>query len=184
MKKSLLTLPLGLVLALAGQSAFALTGTIDFTGRIDSATCPIDVIDPITGHPGGPIVIGYAQTKDFPTSGSESVGKTFHLRLTPGGGCVVSGTSATVTFNGVHGGVGAGNALYALMPVANAATGIGVAIKDNLGALIPHGGTSRAYPISTSAASDMAFHAVYRSHQTAVTAGAATASINFTVNII
>lgn len=186
MKKSLLALPLGLSLALAGQVAFATSGTINFQGRIDSATCPIDVIDPVTGAPGGPILIGYAYTKNFPTVGSESVGKSFQLRITPGGGCTVPGgsTAATVTFSSVHGGVGPGNALFALKPLTGMATGLGVAIKDNLGALINHGGTSRSYPISVTNPSTLAFHAVYKSHSTAVTAGPAEADVNFTVTII
>ncbi|POA17613.1 type 1 pili subunit FimI [Pseudomonas sp. FW300-N1A1] len=186
MKISLLTLPLGLAMALAGQAALANTGTINFQGRIDSVTCPIDVIDPVTGAPGGPILIGYTYTDKFPTVGSESVGKTFQLRLTPGGGCVVppGSTAATVSFSSVHGGVGPGNALYGLKPLTGVATGIGVAIKDNEGALIPHGGTSKQYPISLTDPSTMAFHAVYKSHTATVTAGPAEADVNFTVNII
>lgn len=186
MKKSLLALPLGLTLALAGQAAFAFTGTINFQGRIDSATCPIDVIDPVTGAPGGPILIGYTYTDKFPTVGSESVGKTFQLKLTPGGGCVVApgSTAATVTFNSVHGGVGPGNSYYGLKPLAGVAQGIGVAIKDNLGALIPNGSASKEYPISVTDPSTMAFHAVYKSFDATVTAGPAEADVNFTVNII
>ncbi|MNF52752.1 Type-1 fimbrial protein, A chain precursor [compost metagenome] len=186
MKKSLLTLPLGLALALAGQAAFALTGTINFQGRIDSVTCPIDVIDPVTGAPGGPILIGYTYTDKFPNVGDESVGKTFQLKITPGAGCTVppGSTAATVTFSSVHGGVGPGNELYGLKPLTGVATGLGVAIKDNLGALIPNGGTSKSYPISITDPSTMAFHAVYKSHAATVTAGPAEADVNFTVNII
>ncbi|MNP82283.1 hypothetical protein D3C76_1808750 [compost metagenome] len=59
-----------------------------------------------------------------------------------------------------------------------------MAIKDNLGALIPNGGTSKSYPISITDPSTMAFHAVYKSHAATVTAGPAEADVNFTVNII
>ena len=186
MKKSLLALPLGLAMALAGQMALANTGTINFQGRIDSVTCPIDVIDPVTGAPGGPILIGYTYTDKFSSVGDESVGKTFQLKLTPGGGCVVppGSTAATVSFSSVHGGVGPGNTLYGLKPLTGVATGLGVAIKDNEGGLIPHGGTSKQYPISITDPSTMAFHAVYKSHAATVTAGPAEADVNFTVNII
>jgi major type 1 subunit fimbrin (pilin) len=188
MKKSLLALPLGLAFIMAGQSAFATTGTINFQGRIDSSTCPIDVIDPATSAPGGPITIGYPNTNQFPTSGSESVGKTLQLKLTPGGGCVVppGSTAATVMFSAVHGGVGPGNELYALKPLTGVAQGIAVAIKDNLGALIPNGVASRAYPISITDPSTLAFHAVYKSFAppSGLTAGPAEADINFTVTII
>lgn len=187
MKKSLLALPLGLAFALAGQSAFATTGTIHFQGRIDSATCSIDIIDPVTGPPGGgPILIGYVNTKEFPAPGSESIGKTFQLKLTPGGGCVVppGSTAATVTFSSVHGGVGPGNELYGLKPLPGVAQGIGVGIKDNESNLIPHGSTSKSYPISITDPSTLSFHAVYKSHAATVTAGPAEADVNFTVNII
>jgi major type 1 subunit fimbrin (pilin) len=186
MKKSLLALPLGLAFIFAGQSAFASTGTINFQGRIDSATCPIDIIDPVTSGEGGPILIGYVNTNQFPSSGSESVGKDFQLRLTPGGGCTVppGSTAATVTFSSVHGGVGPGNTLYGLKPLTGVAQGIAVAIKDNLGALIPHGNASKQYPISVTDPSTLSFRAVYRSFSNTVAAGPAEADVNFTVNII
>jgi type 1 fimbria pilin len=188
MKKSLLALPLGLALTVASQAAFALTGTIHFQGRIDSTTCSIDVIDPVTGAPGGPILIGYSYTKDFPTVGSETVGKTFQLKLTPGGGCVVppGSTAATVTFSSVHGGVGTGNKLFGLKPLTGVAQGIGVAIKDNEGTLVDHGGVSKQYPISVTDPSTMAFHAVYKSFlaPAGITGGPAEADVNFTVTII
>lgn len=188
MKKSLLALPLGLALIVASQAAFALTGTINFQGRIDSTTCPIDVIDPVTGAPGGPILIGYNYTRDFPTIGSETVGKTFQLKLTPDGTCVVppGSTAATVTFDSVHGGVGPGNAYYGLKPLTGVAKGIGVVIKDNLGALIPNGVASKEYPISVTDPTKMAFHVVYKSYSAPadITAGPAEADVNFTVTII
>ncbi|CAI8903742.1 MULTISPECIES: fimbrial protein [Pseudomonas] len=188
MKKLLLALPLGLALTVVSQASFAFTGTINFQGRIDSVTCPIEVIDPVTGAPGGPILIGYNYTKDFPTVGSESVGKTFQLKLTPGGGCTVppGSTAATVTFSSVHGGVGPGNELYGLKPLTGVAEGIAVAIKDNMGALIPNGAASKQYPISITDPSTMAFHVVYKSYLPAanIAAGPAEADVNFTVNII
>ncbi|RON11633.1 fimbrial protein [Pseudomonas frederiksbergensis] len=186
MKKSLLTLPLGLTLTLAGQAAFAFTGTINFQGRIDSATCPIEVIDPVSGSVNGPVLIGFANTKQFTSIGDESAGKTFALKLTPGGGCVVppGSTAATVTFSSVYGGVGPSDAYHGLKPLAGVAQGLGVAIKDSRGALIPNGDASRSYPISITDPSTLTFHAVYKSYLTAVTAGPAESDVNFTVNII
>ncbi|SOQ11248.1 type 1 fimbrial protein [Pseudomonas syringae group genomosp. 3] len=55
MKRTLLALPLTLLMG-AAAPAFANTGTINFTGNITSATCSIEVVDPITGNPGSGLV--------------------------------------------------------------------------------------------------------------------------------
>jgi major type 1 subunit fimbrin (pilin) len=185
MKKTLLALPLGLAFAMAGQSAFANTGTITFTGRIDAGTCPITIVDPITG-PSSAILVGYPNVAEFPAIGSESVGREFQLKIKPGAGCPTSDTSATVTFSAANGGAGTGGLLYGLKTLPGAATGIAVAIKDNLGALVDNGVASKSYPVSGSIDSTLSFRAVYKSYlaPAALTAGPAEADVNFTVTIL
>jgi len=58
MKTSLFALPLGLALSLAATSAFAFDGTINFSGKISSATCPIEIVNPESGAVSNLVTLG------------------------------------------------------------------------------------------------------------------------------
>jgi len=182
MKQSFLALPLGLLLGMAATSAFATTGTINFEGMITDITCPIEIINPETGAPGNLVRLGRVAKSQFAAVGDEGGHRDFAMRVTPGAGCTAP-TKATVKFTGVHGSAGAGNTLHALRSGGGYASGLGLAIKDNKGALIGYGVESAEYALDENDPTDMRFTAAYRSILPAVGTGAAQVEVAFVVNI-
>lgn len=182
MKLSLLTLPLSLALTFAVNSAFATTGTINFAGKITSATCPIQIVNPETGLESSQVSLGEVDISEFTSVGTPVGGRGFQMKITPDSVCVMAPDklNATVTFTSVQGG---GGDHYGLKPVSGAAKGVAVAISDNTGALIPSGSTSAIYPLSENDPTLMYFFASYVSTQATVSAGPADADVNFSVNI-
>lgn len=182
MKLSLLTLPLGLALSVAVTSAFATTGTINFSGKITSATCPIEIVNPESGVVGNLVPMGEVDASAFTSVGTQAGGRGFQMRITPSSNCVMDPDklNATVTLTSVQGG---GGDYYGVKPVSGAATGVAVAIKDFTGALVPSGSTSAIYPLSATEPTLMYFVASYISTQATVSAGPADADVNFSVDI-
>lgn len=182
MKLSLLTLPLGVALSFAVNSAFATTGTINFAGKITSATCPIEIVNPETNVPGNQVLLGEVDASAFTSVGLPVGGRGFQMRITPDSVCVMDPDklNATVTFTSVQGG---GGDHYGIKPVLGAAKGVAVAIRDLTGALIPSGSTSAIYPLSETDPTLMYFVASYISTASTVDAGAVDADVNFSVNI-
>jgi type 1 fimbria pilin len=179
MKRYLSALSLGLAAAATGTSAFANTGTINFEGRITAGTCPIEV-DPIDGGTGSLVKMGTVPAAAFTGSGVEKAGKDFVLRTGSPTECGVTGTTqvANVTFNGNPEGD-----YFALIPGSDTAVGVAIGIKDLTNAMVRPGVASADYPLSDTNPTDMRFTAVYVSTAAAVTAGRASADVNFTVTI-
>lgn len=179
MKKSLLVLSLGLAASLAGTSAFANTGTILFEGRITASTCPIDIVNPDDDNIGNHVNMGTVDASNFTAIGKEMPGKGFILRVKGGAGCTITpGQVANVTFNGGQ----AGAAPYFAIR-AGGATGVAIAIKDDTTTNLAPGAPSADYPLTVGAPTDMRFDAYYRSTAATVTAGTASADIQFVVDI-
>lgn len=182
MKYAVFALPL----LLAGTQAFANTGTINFSGKINGSTCPIEIINPDSGAIGNLVQMGAPLVSDFGAVGSEAGGRSFAMRVSGGAACGLdpdNPNTATVTFTGVQGGAGPGGTLYAIKTIGGAATGIAVALKDRSGSLVNNGEASAEYPLDALDPTDMYFTAVYKSTAATVTAGAADADIAFVVNI-
>lgn len=181
MKKSLLVLSLGLAAGLAGTSAFANTGTINFEGRITSSTCPIEVVNPEDGSIGNQVKMGSIDASRFTGSGQEYSGKSFALRVTGGPGCnVTAGSTANVTFNGTADPSGS---YFAVTPTADGAKGVAIVLKDKSGTSIAPGAASADYDLNDSGPTDMVFNAYYRSIAIPVEPGAASADVQFVVAI-
>ena len=174
-------LPLGLLVALAGTSAFANTGTLNFTGSIIANTCPIEVVNPGSGAVGNTVQLGAVSAADFTSTGDEAGGRGFQLRVTPGAGCdLVGNKNAEVTFRSVNDNA---DPLYALNPIAGAATGVAVAIKDHTGKLVNNSEASDPIPLNENTPTLLQFPALYKATAATVTAGPANADVNFTVAI-
>jgi type 1 fimbria pilin len=182
MKTSLLALPLSLALGLAATSAFATDGTINFSGKITSATCPIEIVNPESGAVGNLVPLGSVDAGQFTGAGTEGGGRGFQMRITPGSTCVMDPTKlkATVTFTSVQGG---GGDHYGIKPVSGAAKGVAVAIKDNTNTLVKNGTKSAIYPLSQNDPTLMYFTAMYIATAATVTPGPADADVNFRVDI-
>jgi len=143
MKRMLLAAPAALLLAMSARPAAAAetgTGTIRFTGSIDSGTCSIDVVVP--GLPAGaPIFLGQASPVDFPAKGTEVNTQAFSLRVDPASGCTIADGVATVTFTSNDGAHPDDTDLHAIRPAG--AKGIGIAIRDaRTKTIIAHGAQS------------------------------------------
>ena len=181
MKKHLLALSLGVTSALTGTSVFANTGTINFEGKITSSTCPIEVVNPEDGQVGNLVKMGSIEASRFTGSGQEYGGKRFALRVKGGAGCGIGPNStAEVTFNGT---ADASGDYFAVTPTADGAKGVAIVLKDKTGTSIAPGTASIPYDLNTTGATDMLFNAYYRSTAATVTAGAASADVQFIVAI-
>ncbi|MDQ0127227.1 type 1 fimbria pilin [Pseudomonas lini] len=179
MKKSLLALSLGLAASLAGTSAFANTGTINFEGMITSSTCRVDVINPGDGSPGNLVKMVGVDAKDFTAVGQELGGKSFDLRIYGGTDCVLDPDNpnvATVTFSGRP---DASTNYFAV----SEAEGVAIALRDEADNLLAPGTESDEYPLNADRYTDLRFFAKYRSTAASVIAGAASADIRFSVAI-
>jgi major type 1 subunit fimbrin (pilin)/fimbrial protein len=181
LKKSLIALSLGLAVAVTGTSAFALTGTIQFEGKITASTCPIDIVNPGDGSVGNTVRMGTVEASRFTAIGQELPGKPFLMRVTGGAGCGITPTSkANVTFNGMADPTGS---YYAVTPTADGAKGVVIVLKDKTGNPVAPGAASANYDLNDSGPTDMPFNAYYRSTAATVTAGVASADIQFVVDI-
>lgn len=179
MNKALLALSLGLAASLAGTSAFANTGTINFEGMITSSTCPIDVINPGDGSAGNLVKMVGVDVNRFTDTGQEYGGKVFDLRIHGGTGCAldpVNPNVATVTFSGRP---DVSNNYFAV----SEAQGVAIALRDNGNKLLTPGSESDEYPINADTHTDLRFYATYRSISMPVSAGAASADIQFSVAV-
>lgn len=182
MKKALLVLSLGLAAGLSGTSAFANPATINFEGMITNSTCPIDVINPGDDTIGNIVKMVGVEASRFTAAGQELGGKGFILRVKGGSGCVldpINSNVAKVTFTGTA----AGTDYFAVTPTADGAKGVAIALRDNAGTLLRSGVESAAYPLNADRPTDLRFNATYRSILPAVSAGAASADIQFNVAV-
>lgn len=174
MNKHLLALSMDLASALAGTSALANTGTLNFEGKITSSTCPIEVVNPEDGQVGNLVKMGSVEASRFTAIGQEYSGKRFGLRVSAGAGCGFdpSGNTAAVTFNGT---ADASGNYFAVTPTADGAKNVVIVLKVKTGA------ASTDYDLNDTGSTDMLFDAYYRS--TAATAGTASADVQFIVAI-
>lgn len=182
MKTSFFALPLGLALGLATTSALATTGTINFSGKITSATCPIEIVNPESGAVGNLVPLGEVDAGAFRGIGTEGGGRAFQMRITPSSTCAMDPDKldATVTFTSVQGG---GGDHYGIKAVSGAAKGVAVAIKDNTSTLVKNGTASAVYPVSETDPTLMYFTALYIATAATVTPGPADADVNFRVDL-
>ncbi|MFF5865752.1 fimbrial protein [Pseudomonas sp. NPDC012596] len=177
MKHTLIALAMGL----ASTAAFANTGNINFHGTITpGGTCPIEVVMPGTGGSILPqIGLGSYPPEYFgPTAGKQTTPRTFALRIDPDHCTINPATDAYVTFTGVYGTEGTN--LYSLKP--HGATGVALAIQDKSLTNLAPGRESAPYPLKTTEANELLFHAMYE-NTGPVTDGDAASEVRFSVSI-
>ena len=180
-KKTLLALSLGLTASLLGASAFANTGTVKFEGKVTSSTCPIQIVNPDDGSVGDHVKMGSVDASRFTAAGQEHGGKRFALRVSGGAGCsITAGSVANTTFIGVP---DASGNYFQVTPGADGARNVSISLRDQRGVSIAPGSSSADYDLNVGAPTDMDFYAYYRSTATAVTAGVASADIQFVVAV-
>ncbi|MDN4548023.1 fimbrial protein [Pseudomonas sp. C32] len=179
MKKTLLALTLGL----ASTSAFANTGPIHFEGKITASTCPITIVNPEDGMPGSLVRMGSVDASLFTGPGQEQTGSGFILRIPGGGACGVTPDSkANVIFQG--GADDTGDFFTVTPPTAGGAENVVIVIRDKDNTAIAPNIVSPDYELNDTGVTDLRFDAYYRSTTASVTAGAASATVQFIVDII
>ena len=173
-KKLALQLAAAAVAGVLSQGAFAVDGTINFTGEISSSPCSITA-----GNQNVPVPLGKvsATTFDGATAGTATVGKaapltSFNINLT---GCSAAATGGTVTFNGT---ADADDAT--LVRVTGGATGVALQITDDTGTKVSNGAASKSYTLRQGD-NTFRFQAGYVATKTAVVAGGANAVAQFTL---
>lgn len=183
MKKTLITLAIGL--GLASNAAFAAeTGSIRFFGTITAGPCNIQVVDPISKQPLDRVDMGNPAASKFVAIGDEASTRPFGLMVNPGTGCIIDpNVPVRVTFSALHGGAGAGGALYGLESGTGSAKNVALTIKDDTATAIPNGVPSKEYSLDATDPTIMLFSAAYKSTAAGVTAGAANTDIGFSVDI-
>jgi type 1 fimbria pilin len=182
MKKLLLAAPFGLAFIMAAAPASANSGTIFFEGEIKTGTCPIEVVDPISGGVGNSVPLGIANTGDFGAINDEVNERRFSMRIPDT--CVTSAGNITVKFISQAGAAGSNSDLYALRPSTNSANGLAVVIKDHRDkTIIGHGTDSKPYAVLEGEGVDMQFLAAYKATAASVTQGAVNADVNFVVTL-
>lgn len=180
MRKSLFALSAGFFLTAAGTQAMANTGTILFEGKITAETCPIEVSPP-DGSVGGVIPMGELAAATFTATGQEYNRRAFNLMVRDGAACGFSTNTATVTFTGTADPSGD---YFAVTPTADGAKNVAIVLRDRTGAALKPGTASAEYDLNDTGQTLLSFAATYRSLGMPVQAGAASANIGFTVDIL
>lgn len=177
MKKKLIALPFGLLASLIGSSAFA-NASVFFEGTITAETCPIEIVNPGDGSPGNRIAMGDVPLSKFSAVGDEVRGASFAVRVPDKASCGGGADNANVTYNGAADPSGS---YFRIDPSTGAATGVAIAIRDVNKTSIAPGGTSVDYVLADNGPTDMRFDVYYRSIENTITAGPASAQVNYTV---
>lgn len=162
------------VVSLSAAPALAADGQINFVGSITDTACTV------TNSPSNPLTVTLGTVSR--TSLDGAAGKTaaptdFKIALT---GCPASlnGHTANVKFDGVS--ANSDNSALKLTQDTGVATGVGIQITDSTGAVVPLYTPSSTYNLVTGDNS-LDFVARYLSLGSAVTAGPANSTSNFTI---
>ncbi|MFH2359830.1 fimbrial protein [Klebsiella sp. KE9767] len=176
MKKSLLVAVMAStgIFSFTATNALADDGKINFIGSITDTACTV------VNTPSNPLTVTLGTVSR--TSLDGGAGKTaaptgFKINLTD---CPASlnGHTASVKFDGVS--ANSDNSALKLTQDTGVATGVGIQITDNTGAVVPLYTPSSAYSLVTGDNS-LDFVARYLSVASTVTAGPANSTSNFTI---
>lgn len=168
-------LPLGvLISSLAGVSAMAADGEVNFNGEIIDAACTV------TNSPASPLTVtlGQVSKSAFTNAGSTAAPTKFTLQLTD---CPVSATKAAVKFDGSP--VAGSPGVLALTAETGVAGGVGIQLYDDANTAIPLYNASKQYPLTsgTGVVNNLDFIARYIATSTTITAGKANSMASFTI---
>lgn len=170
MKKNIIVATLAAAAVMSSVSAFAADGQINFTGEITDTACEVvnTVSSPLA------VTLGKVSKSAFVGAGSTAAATRFTLKLS---GCPDGLNTASVKFDGTS--VAGDNSVLAL--TAGGAAGVGIQLSDSNQNKLPLNTDSASYSVTDGSAS-MDFVARYVATSATVTAGAANAVANFTIN--
>jgi len=176
MKKSIATLSLGLLAGLAGNAAFASTGSIKFEGTITPETCPIEIVNPGDGAVDDRVGMGDIPVGRFTGANMEVRGASFDIRVPDKAICGITEDNAYVQFDGA-----ADGNYFRIDTDSGAARNVAIVIKDATDTSITPGGTSADYRLNAAGPTNLRFDAYYRSTTSTVIPGRASATVQYTV---
>jgi len=176
MKKSIATLSLGLLAGLAGNAAFASTGSIKFEGTITPETCPIEIVNPGDGAVDDRVGMGDIPVGRFTGPNIEVRGASFDIRVPDKAICGITEDNAYVQFDGA-----ADGNYFRIDTDSGAARNVAIVIKDATDTSITPGGTSADYLLNAAGPTNLRFDAYYRSTTSTVIPGRASATVQYTV---
>ncbi|MFP2514402.1 fimbrial protein [Buttiauxella agrestis] len=173
MNKNLIAVAFAAVAAVSASNAFAISGTVNFTGEILDAACTVDV-----ASQNQTVALGAYNKSEFTTSGDVTAAKRFSIVLKD---CPATVTAAHVRFDGTP--EASNPDLLAIdSTVAGAATGVAINLMSADMVQLPlHGENPYRYNLSSSADNTLNFYAQYKSTVNTVTAGPANSVANFSV---
>ncbi|KAA5971611.1 fimbrial protein [Pantoea sp. M_9] len=169
MKRTILAMTT--VASLFSGAAFAVDGTINFTGKITDDTCDIDA-----GSATQNINMGTIGSDAFQGPGTIAGATGFKIVMT---NCPASHSAVSVKFDGAPDN---GNPdILALSSSPTNASGVGIQLRDYDRTPISLNTDSKPVPV-TGGTATMNFSAAYIATAATVTAGDADSTVNFTVN--
>lgn len=152
---------------LISSSVFASDGTINFTGTVTETACTVSSSTVA-------VAFGTIASSSFSAAGDVAAPTQFAISLTD---CPASVTSATVKFDGT---ADTTNSNLLALGSSSTAAGLGVAIYDNTGTIVPAATSSSAYTLATGSNS-LDFVARLMSTSATITAGTVATSTDFTI---
>lgn len=152
--------------------AFAHDGTVNITGIIQNVTCTV-----AQDSTNKEVSLGDISSNQLTEIGDVSAPVQFTLDLQ---NCSSVTKGVALTFSGTMDGINPD--LLAISSNTGAATGVGIAIKDNQSTLIPVGSPSHEYAIDPTQSDNLlVFYAQYMATSTGVTAGTANGTATFSL---
>lgn len=156
----------------AAMGANAADGTLQISGNIIASGCTVDSASLAT-----PVAMGVLQSADFAAVGTISAKQDIAINLT---GCPTSQAGVMLSASGS---ADATNDQLLALSADSTATGLGIALYNKDGALIPMNAASAAAPIDAEAGTaTINLQAAAMSTAEDVTGGDFTATTNFTLS--
>ena len=156
----------------AAMGANAADGTLQITGNVIASGCTVDSASLAT-----PVALGELQSADFAAVGTISEKQDIAINLT---GCPTSQAGVMLSASGS---ADATNDQLLALSADSTATGLGIALYNKDGALIPMSSASAAAPIDAEAGTaTINLQAAAMSTAENVTGGDFTATTNFTLS--
>ncbi|ELP5717212.1 major type 1 subunit fimbrin (pilin) [Enterobacter asburiae] len=154
-------------------SAYAVDGSVNFTGEIVDAACKVDV----GASSALSVDLGKVQKSALTGDGSTASATKFTLKLSS---CPSTITKAAVKFAGTP--YDNDDSILALTSGTGVATGVGIQLLDAGNAVLPLFTDSTSYTLVADDENDLDFYARYIQKGTTVVAGKANATASFTID--
>lgn len=153
------------------SAANAAGGTLTFTGLVTADSCTVD-----TGSLNQTVTMTDSYKNSFSAVGDTDGDTPFNIKLT---NCPQSVTSVKLNASATM--IDNTNPQLVKLDASSAAAGVGIAIYDDAGTLVPMASETKAYPVAGDGTATINMVAKLMSTSTTVTTGDYTGTAGFTV---